>query len=156
MRRQLVHAVDAAPVSAQIAAGVAEQLPVDDHSVDIVVCFLVLCSVRDVPRALSEIRRVLRPGGRLVLAEHVRGTGLRALAQSAISPLNRHFAGGCRSDRRTVEALDIAGFEIMALEEIAGPGRFSPTAPVVACTATPRLTGQLPATGHEAPGTMLR
>jgi len=50
---------------------VAENLPVPDASQDCVVATLVLCSVTDPPRALSEVLRVLRPGGRLLIMEHV-------------------------------------------------------------------------------------
>jgi SAM-dependent methyltransferase len=50
----------------------AEDLPFDDHSFDVAVSTLVLCGVDDQPRALRELRRVLRPGGRLLLIEHLR------------------------------------------------------------------------------------
>ena len=52
----------------------AEDLPFEDDTFDVVVSTLVLCGVDDQPRALREIRRVLRPGGRLLFLEHVRST----------------------------------------------------------------------------------
>src|SRR5690348_16379868 len=48
----------------------AEDLPFDDHSFDVAVSTLVLCGVDDQPRALRDLRRVLRPGGRLLFIEH--------------------------------------------------------------------------------------
>ena len=50
----------------------AEDLPFEDGSFDTAVSTLVLCGVDDQPRALRELRRVLRPGGRLIFIEHVR------------------------------------------------------------------------------------
>ena len=67
----------------------AERLPLEDASADTVVCTLVLCTVDDVPATLAEIARVLKPGGRLLFAEHVRSDdpGARALAGPARGPL---------------------------------------------------------------------
>jgi ubiquinone/menaquinone biosynthesis C-methylase UbiE len=52
----------------------AEHLPFADRSFDTVVCTYALCSVRDDGRAISEMRRVLRPGGRLILVDHIRSS----------------------------------------------------------------------------------
>lgn len=81
--------------------GDAAAIPLPDDSADAVVCSLVLCSVDDVDAALREVRRVLRPGGQLRFLEHCRATGLRALAQRAVTPVTRRYAGGCRCDRDT-------------------------------------------------------
>ena len=58
--------------SARILRAPAEDLPFDDHSFDVAVSTLVLCGVDDQPRALRELQRVLRPGGRLLFIEHLR------------------------------------------------------------------------------------
>jgi ubiquinone/menaquinone biosynthesis C-methylase UbiE len=58
----------------RVAEGDAEELPFADRSFDTVVCTYALCSVRDDARAISEIHRVLRPGGRMILVDHIRSS----------------------------------------------------------------------------------
>jgi SAM-dependent methyltransferase len=93
------------------AVAAAEALPFDDASFDWVVCALVLCTVRDPAAALSEISRVLRPGGRLRALEHVRSPS-RALARAEelATPLWGAVAGGCHLDRDTRGNVAAAGF----------------------------------------------
>ena len=57
-----------------MAEGDAEELPFADRSFDTVVCTYALCSVRDDARAISEIHRVLRPGGRMILVDRIRSS----------------------------------------------------------------------------------
>src|SRR5262249_14421024 len=63
--------------SAMVLRAPAEDLPFDDHTFDVAVSTLVLCGVDDQPRALRELRRVLRPGGRLLVIEPPRAGGPR-------------------------------------------------------------------------------
>jgi ubiquinone/menaquinone biosynthesis C-methylase UbiE len=96
----------------EIRRGIAEDLPAADSSADAVVSTLVLCSVSDVAKALSEILRVLKPGGRLVFVEHVaapRGTWLRRF-QTWVKPAWKRLGDGCHPDRETWVALERAGF----------------------------------------------
>ncbi|WP_309059316.1 class I SAM-dependent methyltransferase [Streptomyces sp.] len=114
LRKQAVRAALRAQVPVDVAPGVAEALPVKSEAFDAGVLSLVLCSVRDVPRALAELRRVLRPGGELRFFEHGRGGGRvmaftqRALDRTVWPPL----AGGCHLSRDPVGALREAGFEL--------------------------------------------
>ena len=62
-------------IAVDIVDGIGESIPFPDNSFDSVHVGLVLCSVDDVAATLGEIRRVLAPGGRLVVLEHVRGDG---------------------------------------------------------------------------------
>ncbi len=92
----------------------ADALPFPDDSFDVVVATLVLCSVPDQPAALAEVRRVLRPGGRLVFLEHVAADGRpRRLAwQHRVEPLWKRLVGGCHLTRRTADAIAASGFEL--------------------------------------------
>ena len=83
----------------------AEDLPFDDATFDTVVSTLVLCGVEDQPRAVREIRRVLRPGGRLLFVEHVRSDDDRlARRQDRINWLTR-LTPGCDCNRPTLQTL---------------------------------------------------
>jgi ubiquinone/menaquinone biosynthesis C-methylase UbiE len=93
----------------------AEALPFRDGVFDTVVSGLVLCSVTDPARALSEAKRVLRPGGELRALEHVRSTRpWRGRLQDAIQPAWTWFAGGCHPNRTTEQSVEAAGFVIAA------------------------------------------
>lgn len=97
----------------------AEQLPLDDASVDTVVSTLVLCTVGQPERALREIARVLRPGGQLLFIEHVRATSrLLAAAQDTLDEPWRRFAGGCRCNRGTVASMRACGFTVEAQDVV--------------------------------------
>jgi SAM-dependent methyltransferase len=95
----------------------AEDLPFNDASFDVVVSTLVLCTVDDVPRALRELCRVLRPGGKLLFIEHVRSDDEKlARTQDRMLPINVRIGHGCHPNRRTLDSIRDAGFEITSLE----------------------------------------
>lgn len=96
----------------ELRQGPAESLPFPDASFDAVVSTLVLCTVRDLPRSLAEIRRVLRPGGKLFFVEHIRAEGFAGRVQDAIKPVWSYFAAGCNVNRRTERAFDEAGLRL--------------------------------------------
>lgn len=91
----------------RVIEGVAEDIPLEDASVDTVLSTLVLCSVEDQARVLSEVKRVLRPGGRFAFFEHVaapRGTVTRLVQR--VSTLGRkRRPGECDPLRDTLDAL---------------------------------------------------
>lgn len=124
-----------AEVPVDVVPGAAEALPVKSEAFDAVVASLVLCSVRDVPRALSEIRRVLRPGGELRFFEHGRAQGrIMTTTQRALDrtvwPL---LFGGCHTARDTLAAIEAAGFELGTYRRLRVPERGVqlPTSPCV-------------------------
>ena len=95
----------------------AEDLPFEDDSFDVVVSTLVLCTVDDQPRAVRELRRVLKPGGRLLFLEHVRADDERlARWQDRLNGLQTRIGHGCNCNRPTVQTITAAGFEITQLE----------------------------------------
>jgi len=124
-----------APVPIRVLAGLADNLPVDDASVDAAVASLVLCSVPDQPRALAELRRVLRPAGELRFYEHVipRCQPKRAILQIADrSGLWPKIAGGCHPARDTTTAIEGAGFEIETSDRFGfAASRFEPAVPYI-------------------------
>jgi ubiquinone/menaquinone biosynthesis C-methylase UbiE len=95
----------------------AEDLPFAADSFDTAVSTLVLCTVDDQPRALRELRRVLRPGGRLLFIEHVRSEDPKlARWQDRMLPFNVRVGHGCHCNRPTLEGIRNAGFDVANLE----------------------------------------
>ncbi len=95
----------------------AEHLSFADASFDTVVCTLVLCSVSNLEKALSEIHRILRPKGKLIFIEHVAATNnpKRYRWQRRLEFLWKHIAAGCHTARNTEEAIIKAGFNMLEL-----------------------------------------
>jgi ubiquinone/menaquinone biosynthesis C-methylase UbiE len=91
----------------------AEELPFDDASVDTVVSTLVLCTVQNPRQTLAEVARVLRPGGSVLFAEHVRSASPRAAWwQDRLRRPWSWYACGCQCNRDTISALQAASFQV--------------------------------------------
>jgi ubiquinone/menaquinone biosynthesis C-methylase UbiE len=93
-----------------------QRLPFADASFSTVAGSLVFCSVADPAQGLTETRRVLRPGGRLVLLEHTRGHGLGAWLTDALQRLWRIWSHECRLNRETTRNVMKAGFKVQRVE----------------------------------------
>lgn len=95
----------------------AEHIPLADHSVDTVVSTWTMCSIPDVRRALAEVRRVLKPGGRLLFVEHGRAPEERIRRwQHRLDPLWTRLSGGCHLDRPIATLIEESGFEVERLQ----------------------------------------
>jgi ubiquinone/menaquinone biosynthesis C-methylase UbiE len=113
MARRLADRIRDHKPEAMLLRAPAEDLPFNDDSFDVAVSTLVLCTVDDQPRALRELRRVLRPGGRLLFIEHIRSDDAKlARWQDRMMPLNIRIGHGCHCNRRTLDAIRGAGFDI--------------------------------------------
>jgi ubiquinone/menaquinone biosynthesis C-methylase UbiE len=112
-----------AAIPVKLLGASAETIPLDDASIDTVVTTWTLCTIPDAPRALAELRRVLRPGGALLFVEHGRAPepGV-ARWQDRLDPLWRRIAGGCHLNRKIDDLITGSGFRIDALTNARIPG----------------------------------
>jgi ubiquinone/menaquinone biosynthesis C-methylase UbiE len=122
--------------NATVLRAPAEDLPFGDASFDTIVSTLVLCGVDDQPRVVRELRRVLRPGGRLIFLEHVRSDDPHvAKMQDRMNPVSR-FAVCCDCNRPTLDTIRSAGFEVTELEQTELPKAPPFVRPLIIGTAT--------------------
>jgi ubiquinone/menaquinone biosynthesis C-methylase UbiE len=122
MAKRLPAKVEEAKVPVEVVSARAQALPFSDESFDAAVAAFVLCSVEDQGDVLAEARRVLRPGGKLVLLEHVLGEGGTARWQNRLTPLHKRMAGNCHLNRDTRAAVERGGFEVAGVESTLLPG----------------------------------
>lgn len=139
LRALAEQAAEQATVPVRVRPGHATALPVEDASFDAAVVSLVLCSVPDVPAALTELRRVLKPDGQLRFFEHVRSENpVFGWLKDVITPLWSRMGGGCHPNRDTAAAIRAAGFAIDTVDRFAyAPLRFWPPHPHILGCARP-------------------
>jgi ubiquinone/menaquinone biosynthesis C-methylase UbiE len=124
---------------ARVLRAPAEDLPFEDGTFDVAVSTLVLCGVSDQPRALRQLRRVLRPGGRLLFIEHIRSGDARlARRQDRMNWLNR-LVVCCDCNRPTLTSIQEAGFTVTAVEHLTLANAPSFVSPLVVGTAAAPL-----------------
>lgn len=108
-------AADRSP-TIELIEGTAESIPLPDHSVDTVVTTWTMCSIPNLPAALSEVRRVLKADGRLLFAEHGRSRESNVERwQNRLTPLWKRIGGGCHLNRSIDAMIAAGGFRITAL-----------------------------------------
>jgi ubiquinone/menaquinone biosynthesis C-methylase UbiE len=136
LRRQAEETARSIPIEIRVVGGTADALPLDAGSVDAVVVAGVLCSVPDQAAALTEFKRVLRPGGELRFYEHVRsrrpGFGRY---QDAVEPVWRRMMGGCRPNLDTLGEIERNGFGVERCRRFGFPEHAR------AWPVTPRILG---------------
>ncbi|MER7047482.1 class I SAM-dependent methyltransferase [Streptomyces jumonjinensis] len=148
LRALALQSAGRAGVPVDVVPGAAEALPVKSEAFDGAVCSLVLCSVRDLPRSLAELMRVLRPGGELRFFEHCQAQSkglarLQRVVDRTVWPL---LFGGCHTARDTVAEIGAAGFELGVYRRLRIPERGIqvPASPCVLGVARRPFTGDRP------------
>lgn len=113
MRRKAEAAISASPVDVELIDLPGEDIPLNDDSVDTVVLTYTACTIPDVNAALAQMRRVLKPGGRLLFSEHglAPDPGVQRW-QKIIEPVWKPIGGGCHLTRRPDALIEAAGFAI--------------------------------------------
>jgi len=116
-------AAERAAVPVRLVEASAERIPLDDRSFDTVVTTWTLCTIPDAGAALAEMRRVLKPSGRLLFAEHglAPDAGVRRW-QDWLNPAWRRLAGGCNLNRPIRAMIESGGFALDRLEVGYMPG----------------------------------
>ena len=101
----------------------AESIPLDNNSADTVVITYTLCTIPDVNSALQEVRRVLKPGGKLLFCEHGEAPdeGIRRW-QILVNPIWNRLAGGCNLNRPIPRLLEQSGFRSNDMQTMYIPG----------------------------------
>ena len=138
MRSKMEAKLGRATVPVETSGAPAEKLPFPDASFDAAVCTLVLCTVENPEQALSEIHRVLRPGGTLVVLEHVEAPEDAKLHrwQHRIGPVWTKLAAGCVLTRDTATTVEKAGFTFSTLERLRELPGWMPISPMISGVAT--------------------
>src|SRR5262245_61217582 len=109
------------PFPVELHQAGAERMPFADAHFDSAVVTFALCTIPDPAAALAAIRRVLRPGGRLLCVEHTRSVQpLTASAQDLLTPLWKKMGGGCHLNRPAVDLVRGAGFDMRATAPVWG------------------------------------
>ena len=97
--------------------GSAEDIPLEDATVDTVVTTWTLCTIPDASRALTEMRRVLKPGGRLLFVEHGRAPDPNVVWwQDRLTPMWKRLGGGCHLNRAIESLIQGSGFRFERLD----------------------------------------
>jgi ubiquinone/menaquinone biosynthesis C-methylase UbiE len=128
MRRKAAPRIAKAPFPIEWLGLPGEEIPLEDDSADTVLLTFTLCTIPDFAKALQQMRRVLKPSGRLLFSEHGEAPDESVRKwQERINPLWKRLAGGCNLNRKIPQAIEAAGFEIERIDTM-----YLPSTPKVA------------------------
>ena len=128
MRKKAQSNLDAAPFDVEWLGLPSEEIPLDDNSADTIVLTYTLCTIPDWHKALLQMRRVLKPGGKLLFSEHGQAPDANIkLWQDRINPYWKCIAGGCNLHRPIPGMLQEGGFKIDQMESM-----YLPSTPKIA------------------------
>ncbi len=129
MRERAAHRVSGLPFAMEWLDLPGEEIPLDTDSIDTVVLTYALCTIPDWLKALQQMRRVLKPGGKLLFSEHGRAPDAAVQNwQRRLNPLWMKIAGGCHLNRDIPDLLRQGGFSVCDLQTLYLP-------------STPRIAG---------------
>ncbi|MEM9304492.1 MAG: class I SAM-dependent methyltransferase [Pseudomonadota bacterium] len=123
MRRRAQPNLARSPVEVRWLDLPGEEIPLEDDSVDTIMLTYTLCTIPDWRAALAQMRRVLRPGGRMLFCEHGEAPDRSVKRwQERINPIWKAIAGGCHLHRPIPRYIDEGGFRIENLDTMYVPG----------------------------------
>jgi ubiquinone/menaquinone biosynthesis C-methylase UbiE len=110
-------------IDAEFIQSGAESIPLDNNSADYVLMTFTMCTIPDVHTALGEIKRVLKPSGKLIFCEHGKAPDSSVERwQNRLNPIWKTFAGGCNLNRPIPELLEQSGFKSTDMKTMYLPG----------------------------------
>ena len=116
--------IASAPFPVEYLRNSAEKIPLEDNSIDTAVSTWSLCSIPDLPKALKEIKRVLKPNGKFIFIEHGQSPKrILSVAQRLFTQVTRHFTGNCHLDRKMDWFIADSGLIIESIEMLPEEGR---------------------------------
>lgn len=119
MRRKAEKNLAASPVKVEWLDLPGEQIPLDDNSVDTVLLTYTLCTIPDWKKALQQMHRVLKPGGKLLFCEHGRSPDTAVVKwQDKLTPMWKKLCGGCHLNRPITEYLESTGFTVLEVDNL--------------------------------------
>jgi ubiquinone/menaquinone biosynthesis C-methylase UbiE len=123
MRARAAERVKASPLKIDFLDLPGEEIPLDDNSADTVLVTYTLCTIPDVMKALSGMRRVLKPSGRMIFCEHGEAPDENVRKwQRRITPVWKRIGGGCHVGRAIPKLIRDSGFSVQDMETMYLPG----------------------------------
>ncbi|MTI38964.1 class I SAM-dependent methyltransferase [Fulvivirga lutimaris] len=138
MHASLIKSAKKHNIHLEIISDVGEDINLPESAYQMVICTLVLCTVSNPEKCISEIKRILKPSGKFIFIEHVTAKDSRILAalQKAIHKPWHWFFEGCNLSRDTKSILEASGFSKVGIEEYNLKSPFIPIMPQIKGYAT--------------------